>query len=276
MFRTKDQNGKVKYSGRSKAKVIDNRDPQERGRIQIVHPVLGDTTWVEYLHVPGQFSVPSIGDVVYVECDAGDPQYPVCWGNIIKGSDSNPDMPTNFKRDIPTNRGFYTPGGHLIELDDGIANLSSDPKDNDFTTSGRGIRLTTKDGSMIHIVDDEDNGVKQIFIEDPAGNKFVIDRENQSMDSNIDGSWNVTATGSGKIVAGTDITLDTADTKITGTAAVDGDTTLKANLSVTGNSTLGGGTPLVLATAQFIGTGNVGAPVISSIMSGQATKVTGS
>lgn len=276
MYRVKDQNGKTKYAGRSKATVLDNRDPQDRGRIQITHPVLGNTAWVEYLHTPGHFTVPSIGDVVYVECDAGEPEFPYCWGNIVKGTDDAPELPSAFRRDIPTNRGIYSPDGHLIEVDDGEYELTSDKNNPTKTTKNKGIRITTSDGSKVHILDDTDNGTRQILLEDPDGNKIVIDRENKSMDLSIDGDYNVTATGTGKIVAGTSVTIDTPDTSITGTASVDGDTTLNANLQVTGNSQLAGGTPLVLATAQFIGTGNVGAPVISNIMSGQSTKVTSS
>ena len=53
MFRTRDQNGNVKYVSRSKAKVIDNRDPFNRGRIVVDHPLLGETVWIEYLHYTG-------------------------------------------------------------------------------------------------------------------------------------------------------------------------------------------------------------------------------
>ena len=124
MFRSKDIQGNVKYSSRSKAKVIDNRDPLKRGRIRIEHPLLGKTSWIDYLRTPGTFNVPSIGDLVYVEADAGEAQYPVAWGNVTKGLDESPDVPETFKRDIPTNRGMYTPLGHTFEMDDGEANLS--------------------------------------------------------------------------------------------------------------------------------------------------------
>lgn len=306
MYRTKDKEGHVKYAGRSKAIVLDNRDPQERGKIQVTHPILGATVWVEYLHSPGNFTVPSIGDIVFVECDSGHPEYPVCWGNVVKGTNSAPEIPDEFKRDIPTNRGMYSPGGHLIEIDDGIANLTPDKNNPDQTTKSKGIRITTSDGSKIHIQDDSENGIKQILIEDPDGNSFVIDRENGSMDQTIDGKWNVTASDTAKIVSAnnttieaSDITLDAADTLVTGTATVQGDTTLEAkldvtdnatlqanlqvlgnaqvdtNLTVTGMSILGGGLPFVMATAQFSGTGNLGAPVISTLISGQSTFVFG-
>lgn len=276
MYYVKDQKGYSRLTGRSRAVVIDNRDPEQRGQIQVNHPLLGETVWIYYLRSPGAFDIPSIGDIVYVECDSGHHEYPVAWGNLTKGKSSNPEIPAAFKRDVPTNRGFFTPDGHLIEFDDGIAIPELDANGSTKTTEGRGIRITTSQGAKIHMLDDNDNGERKILLEDPNGNYFVIDRENGSMDMSIDGNWNAVATGEAKVVAGSKATVDAPDTEVTGTATVQGDTTLNANLNVTGTSTLAGGTPLLLATAQFVGTGNLGVPVISTIMSGQATKVTGS
>ena len=80
MFRVKDQNGKTKYSGRSRAIVLDNRDPLNKGRIIVDNPITGPTTWVDYLRTPAHFTVPSIGDVVYIEGDAGVAEYPIVTG----------------------------------------------------------------------------------------------------------------------------------------------------------------------------------------------------
>ena len=77
MYRTSDISGNIKYSGRSKAKVVDNRDPLNRGRVRVEHPLIDKNLWLDYLRSPGQFSVPSIGEVVYIEADSGSPEYPV-------------------------------------------------------------------------------------------------------------------------------------------------------------------------------------------------------
>jgi hypothetical protein len=72
MFQTRDASfNTIKYAGRSRAIVLDNNDPLSKGRIIVDHPLLGETVWIPYLAVAGCFSVPEIGDVVYVECDAG-------------------------------------------------------------------------------------------------------------------------------------------------------------------------------------------------------------
>ena len=263
MFRTRDANGNVKYIARSKAVVVDNRDPLNRGRIIVDHPLLGNTVWIDYIREPGIFSVPSIGDVVYVECDSGTHEFPVASGIVTKGEDSNPQLPSKFKRDIPTNRGFFTPGGHSIELDDGVATITDNPDDAQFTTDSRGIRITTSGGNRLHF-DDKDN----VVILESKDTAQIIAPTQVTVDS-----AKTVVTGEEEVQG--DLNAK-ANAKVDGNATVDGNTQVGGNLQVTGNSQLGGGTPLVLATAQFIGTGNLGAPVISTIMSGQATKVTGS
>lgn len=175
MFRVVDDNGKIKYSGRSKATVLDNRDPNQKGRIIVDHPLLGETVWIDYLKTPGQFNVPSIGDIVYVEADAGHPEFPIAWGNVEKGTYAQSDVPTAFKRDIPTNRGWQTPGGHLVELDDGLATLTTAPNDTTYTTSNKGIRITTSGGNKIHIAEDTSGGNEYILVSDKANNSIKID-----------------------------------------------------------------------------------------------------
>lgn len=135
--------GKQKYAGRCKAVVTDNKDPQAKGRIKVDHPLFGVTVWIPYLQLPFAFDVPEIGDIVYVEADGGFKSHPVAWGKL-PAEGSEVQVPEEFQRIKPTNRGFYTPEGHLIEFDDG------DP----ITALGKGVRITTSDGSKIHITED--------------------------------------------------------------------------------------------------------------------------
>jgi hypothetical protein len=180
MYRVKDQNGYTKYSGRSRGIVRDNRDPLNKGRIIVEHPLVGDSTWIEYLRTPGHFTVPSIGDVVYVEADAGQAEYPIAWGNLTTGTDASPNLREEFRRDIPTNRGIFTPGGHIMEFDDGIAPLSGAVTDTNFTTEKRGVRITTTAGNKIHIAEDTDNSQQFLLIEDINGNLIKLDyKENK-------------------------------------------------------------------------------------------------
>ena len=191
-------------------------------------------------------------------------------------------LPVAFNRTVPSNRGLFTPGGHLIEMDDGESNPTKTPNDKDLTTKSRGIRITSKDGYKIHIAEDLDNGKQEILIEAKDGSLIKIDVENGELLIHAEGKHTLTVVGDTKMTSGgshiieaASTKLDAASNEITGSLTVGGAASLQSTLQVTGSSQLGGGTPLVLSTAQFIGTGNLGAPVISTIMSGQATKASG-
>jgi hypothetical protein len=125
--------------------------------------------------MPHQFDVPSIGDIVYVECDTGEYEFPVAWGNVTKGLDEAPEIPEAFKRMVPSNRGIFTPGGHLVEFDDGESNPTSTPKDTDLTTKDRGIRITSSKNNQIHIIEDDDNSKQYILLKDASGSYLKLD-----------------------------------------------------------------------------------------------------
>lgn len=175
MYKHLDSQGEPKFAGRSKAKVIDNRDPLKRGRVIVDHPLLGETVWIDYLKTRSNFDPPSIGDIVYVECDCGEYDYPVAWGNVTKGIDIRPDLPETFQREVPTNRGLYTPNGHFIEMDDGEAEVTAEPNDTQFTTKERGIRITSKANNKIHIIEDSEASKEYILVEDANGNRIKLD-----------------------------------------------------------------------------------------------------
>lgn len=300
MYRSKDSQGNIKYVSRSKAKVIDNRDPLQRGRIRVEHPLLGKTSWIDYLRTPGNFSVPSIGDLVYIEADTGEAQYPVAWGNVTKGLDESPEIPEEFKKDIPSNRGLYTPGGHLFEMDDGEATLSNEPKDNDFTDKDRGVRLTTKAGNKIHILEDETNSKQYILLEDKEGDYIKIDYKDKkisivSKDTTlidttgnrtdvVGGDWDITVTGKVTINANGNVEINAVDATVTasGTATLKGSTStvIGDNISPTQvegqQVTLAGGGPgLARIGDRALGLGNLGAPTSSTIIQGSSKVFSG-
>lgn len=163
MFQVRETSiGGLRYAGRSKAIVQDNVDPQKRGRILVNHPLIGESSvWIPYLTSPNTFSVPQIGDIVYIEADCGDYMYPIAWGNFTKkGGGAVPD---EFLRSEPTNTGMYTPDNHLFEMDDGKGTLKE----------GKGIRFTTSDGIKFHLIDDEMEPL--ILLSDKNENTFKLD-----------------------------------------------------------------------------------------------------
>jgi hypothetical protein len=169
MFRVTDINtSERKFVGRSKAVVLDNKDPDKRGRIIVDHPLLGSTVWIDYLNVPGMFSAPEIGDLVYVECDCGYASHPIAWGSVAVGDDTT-NIPDIFQRTVPTNRGLYSPKGHSIELDDGLP----------IVGTGSGIRITTAGGTSLTIDNQKDAILAQTVFGDnyelSAINGFQVD-----------------------------------------------------------------------------------------------------
>jgi hypothetical protein len=305
MYRSRNTYGETKYAGRSRAVVLDNRDPLNRGQIRVDHPILGQTAWIDYLKSPGSFDVPSIGDIVYVECDSGEYEFPIAWGNITKGLDEAPEIPEVFKRTVPTNRGLYSPGGHTIEIDDGLSNPTSSPKDKDLTTKNRGIRVTSSANNKIHIIEDSDNGQEYILLEDKNGNMVKLDYKNNELtikslgttnfdttkdrNDTVGGNLTVNVTGN-SVVNAKDSTI-TASGKSTITATGDATITSSAKAIIKGSSgtdvgdggsvtqvkgqqvlVAGGGPGVARVGDRAIGIGNLGGPVSSVIIVG-STKV---
>lgn len=254
MFRTKDTYGRPKYAARSKAVVIDNRDPLKRGRIQVNHALLGETVWIDYLRLPGIFDVPSIGDLVYVEADCGEFEFPLAWGNCTKGPDDAPDIPAEFKRNVPTNRGMFSPGGHILEMDDGLSNPTNSPNDKSLTTTNRGIRITSSTNNRLHLIDDPANNNQYVLLADAGGNFIKLDYKNNVLSINAVGSSNVTTTTDKEETVGGNFTIIVA-----GTASI---TANQIRLNGTAGDVLTTTTDPVVDT--IFGTPTIGVPTVKS------------
>lgn len=212
MFKTEDiVTGDKKLVSRSKARVIANEDPQKKGRIRVFHPLLGESGFIPYLSAPGSFSVPDVDDVVYLEAEAGYDSHPVAWGNLNSESDGSPDYPDVFQRVTPSNRGFFTPGGHLIELDDGQG----------LSNTGEGVRITTSGGIIIDLNDTEDS----VTISTSAGNSTVFDSSGITSTDTFGNSITMSESG----IALEDVTGNTITTSDTGIVI---ETTAGAELSL--------------------------------------------
>ena len=116
------------FNGKYRATVLQNVDPEQRGRLQLMVPdVLGPlpSTWAEAC-VPlagptgppmGVYMVPPIGTGVWVEFERGDPNYPV-WVGCRWGGTS--DIPPLAKAGLPVspNIVLQTLGQHLLMVSD--------------------------------------------------------------------------------------------------------------------------------------------------------------
>ena len=110
------------YYSTYRAFVIDNNDPEHMGRVKVSVPMVfsNDTTGI-WAFPNGLWGgknygiglLPEIGDMVFVEFEHGDMDYPI-WqhGGYAKG-----EMPEVFND--PNNYGFITPHGNEIVIEDG-------------------------------------------------------------------------------------------------------------------------------------------------------------
>jgi uncharacterized protein involved in type VI secretion and phage assembly len=92
------------FFGKYRGKVVSNRDPQRRGRLEVTVPqIFGEVAVWALPCVPyagknaGFFAMPEVGTGVWVEFEAGDPSYPIwsgCFWNRddIPEGDADPDV----------------------------------------------------------------------------------------------------------------------------------------------------------------------------------------
>ena len=103
--------------GKFRGTVIDNQDPERRGRIQARVPALigrETTSWALPCSPAGFFAIPAAGAGVWIEFEQGDPDLPIwtgCWWA------SAAEMQAGLLPD-PQRVLLQTSGGHSILLDD--------------------------------------------------------------------------------------------------------------------------------------------------------------
>jgi uncharacterized protein involved in type VI secretion and phage assembly len=123
-----ETNGNKKYYGKYRGTVLQNIDPEQRGRLQLSVPdVLGliPSSWAEPcapLAGPtgppmGVFLVPPIGAGVWVEFEQGDPDHPI-WAGCRWGAQS--DIPPLARAGLPVspNIVMQTAGQNALVISD--------------------------------------------------------------------------------------------------------------------------------------------------------------
>lgn len=169
-----------KRFGKFRATVIDNQDPQKRGRLKLRIPsVLADqdSDWA----LPclpyggkkhqGMFFVPDVDAQVWVEFEEGDISRPVWVGTFWQQED---DTPEDAARDEPTTRLFQTSSGHILQFDDEEGEEQFrlfHPADAEMLIDKNGtISLTDTSGALLKM-DAENN---EIIVEDANGNILTM------------------------------------------------------------------------------------------------------
>lgn len=151
-----EPNQSGRYYGKYRGTVINNADPENRGRIQAIVPDVQGLTPTTFalpcLPVAGKgsgaFFVPEIGSGVWMEFEQGDPDYPIwsgCfWGATVEmpetGIASPPPTPNIVMQTTGRNSMtiFGAPGGGLMLC----AGLIADPTSPRIMITKAGIVLS--------------------------------------------------------------------------------------------------------------------------------------
>jgi phage baseplate assembly protein gpV len=170
-----------KRFGKFRASVVDNKDPQKRGRLKLQIPsVLADqeSDWalpcLPYggIDQQGMFFVPEIDAQVWAEFEEGDISRPVWVGTFWQ---QEGDTPVDAAKDEPTTRLFQTKSGHILQFDDEEGEEQFrlfHPADAEMIIDKNGsISLTDTSGAVLKM--DADNS--EIVIEDANGNIMTMD-----------------------------------------------------------------------------------------------------
>lgn len=157
-----------RYYGIYRAQVTDNKDKDERGRVQIIVPSLfGDNNKLPEWATPkdfrasstgkGEFYVPDVDDWVYVEFEAGDPRFPVYSGGWHAKDELDADFA--YQDGEPTIKGIKTKYGHSIRFDE--------------TTGKEKIIINTKAGHYLILDDTAEK--ESVFLIHKSGSQLQID-----------------------------------------------------------------------------------------------------
>lgn len=146
--------GGERWYGKYSGTVADNEDPQQQGRVRVIVPAIFGATlqvWARPCFPYAHFFVPPLDAKVWVEFEAGDPQYPI-WSGAWYPASATPE---ESRVTPPDNRVIQTASGHTIELDDtdGKPRITIRHKDNSFLAiDDKGsVIVANKNGSTLYL-----------------------------------------------------------------------------------------------------------------------------
>lgn len=207
-----------KRFGKFRAIVVDNKDPQKRGRLKLRIPsVLADqeSDWalpcLPYggIDQQGMFFVPVIDAQVWVEFEEGDISRPIWVGTFWQ---KESDTPKDAAREEPTTRLFQTKSGHILQFDDEEGEEQFrlfHPADAEMLIDKNGtISLTDASGAVLKM--DAQNS--EIIIEDANGNIMTMNSSGTKVeDSNGNiiemAAAGITAIGQKIVIKGSQVHL---------------------------------------------------------------------
>jgi hypothetical protein len=164
-----------KYYGKYSGDVTDNTDADQVGKIKVkVQSVFGtDMVVTARPCLPyGHFFVPAVGSKVWVEFEAGDPNYPIWVGTWYPAGSTPPQAAVS----PPDNRVIQTASGHTIEImdKDGAEKIVIKHKGNSFISIDKDgtVIVGNQNGSML-VLDAKNN---QAMVIEQHGNVVSMDQ----------------------------------------------------------------------------------------------------
>jgi len=151
-----------RYYGKYRGTVLDNADPEQRGRIVAAVPDIQGAlplTWaLPCLPMAGMLQgvhvVPPIGAQVWIEFEQGDVDYPV-WVGGFWGSASDLPAAAGSQPPLPPSQNIVvqTAGLHLLAISDATPMLMTSPKPAPGSPGTGGIVLRSPCGAMVVVND---------------------------------------------------------------------------------------------------------------------------
>lgn len=175
-----------RYYGIYPANVIDNKDPQGRGRVRLIIPAIGAVaeddvgadSWADACmtglgtdpdtkQMTGQFHPPDIGMNVWVQFQFGDPRFPVYVGGFITTENAS----DTFNSEDALKKGIRTKTGHFIRMSDDPEDLhliitkgdgAGGPSPSFLSMSKEGHTTLTNDVGQTLYMNAEDNEMSML------------------------------------------------------------------------------------------------------------------
>lgn len=177
-----------RYYGTYRGIVHSNKDPEQRGRVQLSCPDVGASkpiyTWVDPSFSysgkgVGEFCPPEDGSTVWVNFRNGDPSLPLCyWGGWcvedgVPKALGYPKAPDEKDPSAPTKRGITTKAGHYLVFND-----EPDKEQVKLLWSKADGSKAGEEGSKTSHLSFNNDG--NIVVTDAVGTTVTLDAKNKS------------------------------------------------------------------------------------------------
>ena len=197
------------YVGIYPATVVENADPQDRGRIRITCPAVGqlqpfNDLWVEPSFMGaganrGWYWPPEVGDSVYVVFEQGIANRPLCYFPGWPGAPNNAtEVPSELGVDSnhnPKKRGFVTRTGHRFVFNEDSGNEAVELYwHKSASDSDRTVSTDRSQGDTSWLKFNSDGSIE---INDKNNNNFKLDAANQQIVITDQNSHTITMSSGG-------------------------------------------------------------------------------